>query len=75
MEESPEKNETGFETSVKQVLKPKDFDKLKPVIRELEKKDDITIQEVMAITRKSRTTAWRYKIGRASCRERVSLVV
>lgn len=45
---------------MKQVLKPKDFDKLKLVIGELESKDEITIQEVMAITKKSRTTAWRY---------------
>ncbi len=60
VQESVEKNETSFETSMKQVLKPKDFDKLKLVIGELEKKDEITIQEVMAITKKSRTTAWRY---------------
>ncbi len=55
-----QENETSFETSMKQVLKPKDFDKLKLVIGELEKKDVITIQEVMEITKKSRTTAWRY---------------
>ena len=53
-------NETSFETSLKQVLKPKDFEKLVDVIRELEIKKEITIQEVMKITQKSRTTAWRY---------------
>lgn len=60
MKEDPEKNETNFETSLKQVLKPKDFDKLKLIIRELEKKQEITIREVMTITKRSRTTAWRY---------------
>lgn len=53
-------NETSFETSLKQVLKPKDFEKLVDVIRELEIKKEITVQEVMKITKKSRTTAWRY---------------
>lgn len=60
MQEGTEKTKTSFETSMKQVLKPKDFRKLKLVIGELTKKDEITIQEVMAITKKSRTTAWRY---------------
>ena len=41
-------------------MKPKDFEKLVDVIRELEIKKEITIQEVMKITPKSRTTAWRY---------------
>ena len=53
-------NETKFETSMKQVLKPKDFEKLVGVIKILEQKKKITIQEVMEITQKSRTTAWRY---------------
>ncbi len=48
------------ETSLKQVLKPKDFEKLVDVIRVLEVKREISVQEVMEITRKSRTTAWRY---------------
>ena len=48
------------ETSLKQVLKPKDFEKLVDVIRVLEVKRDISVQEVMEITQKSRTTAWRY---------------
>lgn len=60
IKENAEKNETSFETSLKQVLKPKDFEKLKFVIRELEKKRKLSIQEVMSITKKSRTTAWRY---------------
>lgn len=53
-------NETSFETSLKQMLKPKDFAKLFSVIRKLEKEKEITIQEVMQETQKSRTTAWRY---------------
>lgn len=53
-------NETKFETSLKQVLKWKDFEKLKLVIRKLEVEKSITIQDVMSITKKSRTTAWRY---------------
>lgn len=53
-------NKTSFETSLKQVLKPKDFEKLVDVIRVLEVKRDISVQEVMEITQKSRTTAWRY---------------
>ena len=53
-------NETSFETSLKQVLKPKDFEKLADVIRVLEVKREISVQEVMKITQKSRTTAWRY---------------
>lgn len=53
-------NKTSFETSLKQVLKQKDFDKLVSVIRRLERQKKITIQEVMEETKKSRTTAWRY---------------
>lgn len=45
---------------LKQVLKQKDFERLYPVIKKLEMKREITIQEVMEITKKSRTTAWRY---------------
>jgi len=45
---------------LKQVLKPKDFEKLVDVIRVLEVKREISVQEVMKITQKSRTTAWRY---------------
>lgn len=45
---------------MKQVLKPKDFEKLVDVIRVLEMKREISVQEVMKITQKSRTTAWRY---------------
>ena len=54
------KNETSFETSLKQVLKQKDYKKLEPVIAKLAKEDTISIQEVMELTKKSRTTAWRY---------------
>ena len=45
-------NETSFETSLKQVLKPKDFEKLVDVIRVLEVKREISVQEVMEITQK-----------------------
>ena len=50
-------NETSFVTSLKQVLKPKDFEKLVDVIRVLEVKREISVQEVIKITQKSRTTA------------------
>ena len=53
-------DETSFETSLKQVLKQKDLERLSPVIKKLEVQKKITIQEVMEITKKSRTTAWRY---------------
>ena len=58
--ENQVQNETSFETSLKQVLKSQDYNKLIPIIRMLEKEKEINIQEVMAITKKSRTTAWRY---------------
>lgn len=54
------KNETSFETSLKQVLKPREYEKLKKVIAKLISDKSVTIQEVMHITQKSRTTAWRY---------------
>ena len=54
------KNETSFETSLKQVLKQSDYDKLYVVIQKLASEKNITIQEVMTLTGKSRTTAWRY---------------
>ena len=53
-------SETSFETSLKQVLKPKEFERLSQVIRKLGNDKEISIQEVMNITKKSRTTAWRY---------------
>ena len=55
-----EKNETSFETSLKQVLKQSDYDRLKPVISKLAEVEEISVQEVMELTGKSRTTAWRY---------------
>ena len=54
------KAETSFETSLKQVLKQKDYKKLEPIIKWLAKYETINIQEVMELTNKSRTTAWRY---------------
>lgn len=54
------KNETSFETSLKQVLKQSDYEKLKLVIAKLSQVEEISIQEVMKLTNKSRTTAWRY---------------
>ncbi len=58
--EGGSKTETSFETSLKRVLKQKDFKKLELVIIWLAKEDVISIQEVMKLTHKSRTTAWRY---------------
>lgn len=54
------KNETSFETSLKQVLQPKEYEKMKKVIAKLISDKSVAIQEVMNITQKSRTTAWRY---------------
>lgn len=54
------KNETSFETSLKQVLKQSDYVKLESIIVWLARKEQIRIQEVMQITKKSRATAWRY---------------
>ena len=45
---------------LKQVLKPKDYEKLETVIKRLAEAETISIQEVMTLTHKSRTTAWRY---------------
>ena len=45
---------------MKQVLKQNDYNKLKPVIAKLSQVKEISIQEVMELTNKSRTTAWRY---------------
>lgn len=54
------KNETSFETRMKQVLKQKDYDKLYPIIDFLEKNRQITIQQAMTVLHKSRKTSWRY---------------
>lgn len=53
-------NEMKNETSLKQVLKQKDYKKVEPIIKWLTKEETISIQEVMELTHKSRTTAWRY---------------
>ena len=53
-------DETSFETSLKQVLKQRDYKKLEPIIAKLVQDEEISIQEVMELTKKSRTTAWRY---------------
>ena len=60
LEKSNVKNETSFETSLKQVLKTKEYEKVKGVIEKLISDKEITIQDVMKITGKSRTTEWRY---------------
>ena len=54
------KNEISFETSLKQVLKQVDYVKLESIIVWLAQNDEIRIQDVMDITKKSRVTAWRY---------------
>lgn len=45
---------------MKQVLKQKDYKKLELVIKNLANEEVISIQKVMDLTQKSRTTAWRY---------------
>ncbi|MDE6846783.1 MAG: putative DNA binding domain-containing protein [Lachnospiraceae bacterium] len=52
--------ETSFETSLKQVLKQSDYKKLEPVIKKIVQEKTINIQDVIFLTKKSRTTAWRY---------------
>lgn len=57
-------NETSSETSLKQVLKQvldeKNYKKVLPIIDYLEKNKQITPQEAVEVTGKSRATAWRY---------------
>lgn len=57
-------NETSFETSLKQVLKQvfdeKHYEKVLPIVDYLEKNKQITPQEAVEVTGKSRATAWRY---------------
>ena len=60
IEKNETRFETRFETSMKQVLKQKDYKKLETVIKKLSNEELISIQEVMELTHKSRTTAWRY---------------
>ena len=45
---------------MKQVLKQRDYKKLEPIIAKLAREEIVSIQEVMELTKKSRTTAWRY---------------
>lgn len=47
------------ETRLKQVLKQADYDKVIPLLDLLEEKQQLSIQKVMALTGKARTTAWR----------------
>ena len=44
----------------KRVLKPKEYKKLEQIIEKLAAQETVSIQEVMELTKKSRTTAWRY---------------
>lgn len=53
-------NETSLKQVLKQVLKQKDYTKMLPLIEYLELNQYVSIQEAMSITGKSRTTAWRY---------------
>lgn len=53
-------NETSLKQVLKQVLKQADYDKLLVIIDRLEDADEISVKEVMELTGKSRTTAWRY---------------
>ena len=45
---------------MRQVLKPKDYKKLELIIEKLAAQKTISIQEIMELTKKSRTTARRY---------------
>lgn len=45
---------------MKQVLKQKDLERLYPIVEFLDENKQITIQQVMELLNKSRTTAWRY---------------
>ena len=58
--ENEMKNETSFETSFETSLKQSDYMKLEAIIVWLAKNNEIRIQDVMKITKKSRATAWRY---------------
>jgi len=40
-------------------LKQSDYDKLRPIIAKLSQEKEISIQEAMELTNKSRTNAWR----------------
>ena len=53
-------NETSFETKMKQVLKQKDYEKLRSIIMILSNQKTISIKEAMEVSGKSRTTVWRY---------------
>ena len=53
-------DETSLKRVLKQVLKQAEYNKLMPVIDFLDSNDSISVQDVINITGKSRTTAWRY---------------
>ena len=54
------KNETSFETSLKQVLQPREWEKLYPIVRYVSEHGEITPQTAAQILGRSRTTAFRY---------------
>ena len=41
-------------------MEQSDYDKLKTIINKLSQVEEISIQDVMKLTNKSRTIAWRY---------------
>jgi len=45
---------------MQQALKQRDYKKIEPIIEKLVQDREISIQEVMSRTKKSRKTAWRY---------------
>lgn len=53
-------DETSLKQALKQVLKQTDYNKVLPIIDYLEQNADISVQDAMDLTGKSRTTAWRY---------------
>ena len=52
--------ETSFETSLKQILSEKNYEKIHPLIKLLDQGKELSIQDVISVTGKSRATAWRY---------------
>ena len=53
-------NETSLKQVLKQVLKQANYEKLLPIVSYVERVGEISVQEAVDLTGKSRTTAWRY---------------
>ncbi|MBR0419881.1 MAG: winged helix-turn-helix transcriptional regulator [Erysipelotrichaceae bacterium] len=55
-----DKNETSLKQVLKQVLKQSKYKKMLPIIEKLDQNGQISVDEAMTVTGKSRTTVWRY---------------